>query len=164
MTSPDLPTAEQREASEGEASQAPAEPPEPPVRRALRQLEETITRLTEPKERRVRGGLRTIAALAATVGIFAILVSLLGSNPGTAVDAIYTGSVGSFFNLGQTIMIASLLVCTGLAAAIPFRAHLWNVGGEGQMWFGAFCTMGAAFGLSHSTPRPLFILVCLLTA
>jgi simple sugar transport system permease protein len=159
MPSPDLPTAEERE-----ESSKPAHPAEATVGRALRQLEETITRLTEPKAARRRGVLRTIAALAATVGIFAILIWLLGSDPGTAFDAIYTGSVGSFFNLGQTIMIASLLVCTGIAAAIPFRAHLWNVGGEGQMWFGAFCTMGAAFGLPGSTPRPLFIIVCLLTA
>jgi general nucleoside transport system permease protein len=157
MASPDLPTAEQ-----DETQPVPAEPTGPPVARALRQLDTTLARLVAPKALRGRGALRTIGAIAATVGLFALLIAILGASPGTAFDAMYTGSVGNFFNLGQTIMIASLLVCTGLGAAIPFRAHLWNVGGEGQMWFGAFCTMGAAFGLPASTPRALFIIVCVL--
>ncbi len=168
MTSPDLPTAEQREATstdeQREAGQAGPGAAGPPVARALRQLEETITRLTELKEGRGRSVLRTIAALAATVVIFAVLIWILGSDPGTAFQALYTGSVGSFFNLGQTIMIASLLVCTGIGAAIPFRAHLWNVGGEGQLWFGAFCTLGVAFTLPGSTPRPLFVALCVLAS
>jgi simple sugar transport system permease protein len=159
MSSSDLQTSEQPD-----TTQVPAAHAEATLARALRQLDQTITRLTAPEMLRRWGLLRTIVALAATVGIFALLVSVLGSSPSTAFSAMYTGSVGNFFNLGQTIMIASLLVCTGIAAAIPFRAHLWNVGGEGQMWFGAFCTMGAAFGLPASTPRALFIAVCLLTA
>lgn len=157
MASPDLPTAEQ-----DEPESVPADPAGPPVARARQQLDTTIARLTAPKALRTRSLLRTIGAMAATVGLFALMIWILGANPGTAFHAMYTGSLGSFFNLGQTIMIASLLACTGLGAAIPFRAHLWNVGGEGQMWFGAFCTMGAAFGLPGSTPRPLFIIVCVL--
>lgn len=157
MVPPDLPAAEERE-----VAAPPAPPSGPPVERALKQLDETMRRLAFPTSgRRV---LRTLAALVATVGLFALLIAALGASPTTAFDALYTGSVGSFFNLGQTIMIASLLVCTGLAAAIPFRAHLWNVGGEGQMWFGAFCTMGVAFSLPASTSRPLFILVCVLAS
>lgn len=164
MAGPEIPSTESAKAASapgGPGSGAPV-PPGPPLGRALKQLDETMRRLATPKALRGRGVGRTIGALAVTVALFALLIVALGSSPGTAFDAMYTGSVGNFFNLGQTIMIASLLVCTGLGAAIPFRAHLWNVGGEGQMWFGAFTTMAVAFALPASTPRPLFILACVI--
>jgi simple sugar transport system permease protein len=59
-------------------------------------------------------------------------------------------------------MIASLVCCTGLAAAIPFRAHLWNVGAEGQMWFGAFSTLAIAFALPEHTTPVLFATACVI--
>jgi simple sugar transport system permease protein len=88
--------------------------------------------------------LRLLLALAATLAIFSALIAALGVNPLDAFDAIWEGAAGNKFNLGQTLMIASLLVCTGLAAAIPFQAHLWNVGGEGQLWFGAVASVALA--------------------
>jgi ABC-type uncharacterized transport system permease subunit len=88
--------------------------------------------------------LRLVVALAATVAIFSALIAALGVNPLDAFDAFWEGAAGNKFNLGQTLMIASLLTCTGLAAAIPFQAHLWNVGGEGQLWFGAFASVALA--------------------
>ncbi len=126
-------------------------------------LNDTIRRLSLPSAGR-RGWLRTLGAVVATLIIFALLITILGANPVDAFDAIINGSVGSAFNFGQTIMIASLLCCTGLAAAIPFRAHLWNVGGEGQMWFGAFCTLAAAFALPTSMPHWLLTALCVLAA
>jgi simple sugar transport system permease protein len=88
--------------------------------------------------------LRLLASLAATIAIFSALIVALGEDPIDAFDAFWSGAAGNKFNLGQTVMIASLLACTGLAAAIPFQAHLWNVGGEGQLWFGAFASVSLA--------------------
>lgn len=96
---------------------------------------------------RLRTVMRTLLALAGTVAVVALLLALLGASPVDALKALYTGAVGNRFNLGQTVMIASLLALTGLAAAIPFSAHLWNVGGEGQLYFGAFTAAAAAFTL-----------------
>lgn len=127
-------------------------------------LNDSLHRLTAPGGMRRRGVLRTLAALVATLLIFSALIELLGSSPSSAFDAMINGSLGSTFNLGQTIMIASLLCCTGLAAAIPFRAHLWNVGGEGQMWFGAFCTLALAFALPDTMPHWLFVTLCVLAS
>ena len=90
--------------------------------------------------------LRLLASLAATIAIFSALIVALGENPVDAFDAFWSGSFGNKFNFGQTLMIASLLACTGLAAAIPFQAHLWNVGGEGQLWFGAFASSSNVAG------------------
>lgn len=93
---------------------------------------------------------RLALALAATLAIFAGIIAALGTGPLDAFEALYRGSVGNKFNFGQTAMIASLLACTGLAAAIPFQAHLWNVGGEGQLWFGAFTAVAVALTLPTS--------------
>jgi ABC-type uncharacterized transport system permease subunit len=95
----------------------------------------------------VRAVLRTLIALAATLLIFSALIAALGVNPLDAFDAFYSGAFGNKFNFGQTVMIASVLACTGLAAAIPFQAHLWNVGGEGQLWAGAVAAVSLALVL-----------------
>jgi simple sugar transport system permease protein len=105
---------------------------------------------------------RTLGAIVATAVIFALLITALGASPGSAFNAMINGAFGGKFNFGQTIMIASLVCCTGLAAAIPFRAHLWNVGAEGQMWFGAFSTLAIAFALPEHTTPVLFATACVI--
>jgi ABC-type uncharacterized transport system permease subunit len=105
---------------------------------------------------------RTLGAIAATAVIFAILITALGASPSAAFNAMIKGAFGGKFNFGQTIMISSLVCCTGLAAAIPFRAHLWNVGAEGQMWFGAFSTLAIAFALPETTTPVLYATACVI--
>ena len=115
-------------------------------------LRDRLPRLPPGRPAVVPGGwpralLRTLLALAATIVLFSGLIAALGVDPLDAFDAFYEGAVGNRFNFGQTAMIASLLACTGLAAAIPFAARLWNVGGEGQLWFGAFVSVAVALTL-----------------
>jgi simple sugar transport system permease protein len=121
-------------------------------------------KLALPAALRGAGLRRTLGAVAATLIIFSLLIAALGASPTAAFDAMITGALGSTFNLGQTMMIAALLICTGIAAAIPFRAHLWNVGAEGQMWFGAFCTLAVAFALPDSTTPWLFATLCVIAS
>lgn len=122
------------------------------------------TRRGAPPGGALRAALRTVVALGATVGIFAVLIVLLGASPGAALKALWNGSLGNTFNFGQTVMIASLLALTGLAAALPFSAHLWNVGGEGQLWFGAFVAVGVAIEMPGRLPQwalvPLTVAAC----
>jgi simple sugar transport system permease protein len=80
---------------------------------------------------------RTVLALAGTLLVMAAIVAGLGASPLATGKAILTGALGNRFNLAQTAIVSSVLVLTGLAAAIPFSARLWNVGGEGQMTIGA---------------------------
>ena len=61
----------------------------------------------------------------------------MGANPLEVAEAIVVGALGNPFNIGQTVIITGILILTALAAAIPFSARLWNVGGEGQMTVGA---------------------------
>ena len=81
--------------------------------------------------------IRTLLSLAGTLAAMSLLVWLLGANPAEVVEAIVLGALGNPFNIGQTVVITGILIMTALAAAIPFTARLWNVGGEGQMTVGA---------------------------
>ncbi len=66
-----------------------------------------------------------------------LLVWALGARPLEVLQTIVEGALGNPFNIGQTVIITGILIMTALAAAIPFSARLWNVGGEGQMTVGA---------------------------
>ena len=123
-----------------------------------------LARLTLPRSFSFRGAARLLGAFVVTNVLFAILVELLGSSYSKAFQAMWDGAFGSQFNFGQTLMIASLLVTTGLAAAIPFRAQLWNVGGEGQMWFGAFATIGIALNLPGGMPTGVSVAILVVAA
>jgi ABC-type uncharacterized transport system permease subunit len=114
-------------------------------------------RRTAPSGGALRVALRTAVALAASIGIFAALIALLGSNPWDSAQALWNGSLGNRFNFGQTVMNTSLLSLTGLAAAIPFSAHLWNIGGEGQLWAGAFVAVGVAIEMPGHLPSWLVV-------
>ena len=52
--------------------------------------------------------------------------------------AIFDGAVGSWSALESSLVFAEPIAFTGLAAAVAFRARVWNIGGEGQMVMGAF--------------------------
>jgi simple sugar transport system permease protein len=117
---------------------------------------------SSPLRRRLSDGGRTLLALAGTVAVFAAIIAILGANPWAALQALYDGSIGNKFNLGQTIMITALLSLTGLAAAIPFSARLFNVGGEGQLYAGAIVAAGVALELPATTPHHLFVPIVVL--
>lgn len=100
-------------------------------------------------------------AVLASLAVLVVVVAALGANPARAATSLLRGALGSRFGLGETLTIASVLMLTGLAAAIPFRAGLWNIGGEGQMYAGAVATTAVAFGLPAGVPHAVHVLACL---
>jgi simple sugar transport system permease protein len=100
---------------------------------------------------------RIIAALAATLVVFSIVVIIMGADPFRVAEVVIESSTGDPFVLGQTIMIAGILTLTGLAAAIPFRAGLWNVGAEGQLYAGAIAATAVALTVSPEMPSTLAV-------
>ncbi len=77
--------------------------------------------------------LATLAALA----IGAIMLLLLGANPGEAYSAMIEGAFGSTNALAETLVKATPLLLVGLGICIAFRGNVINIGGEGQMIIGA---------------------------
>lgn len=108
--------------------------------------------------------IRTLLALLGTFVAMAVLVRVLGANPVDVAKAIYTGSVGNPFNISQTIITTGILIATSLAAAIPFSARLWNVGGEGQMTIGAIAAAVSGLVLPESWPSWLLIPVVIVAS
>ena len=82
----------------------------------------------------------TVIALAITAVIIGGLVALVGVSPQSAFSALYEGAFGNRESALETLVQATPLILTGLAAAVAFRAGVWNIGGEGQFFAGA---MGA---------------------
>lgn len=83
------------------------------------------------------------AALAIGVGWLIMWAS--GNDPGVAFAALFKGSFGSPKAIGDTILKSIPLIITGLAVGYGFRAGLFNIGAEGQLFMGGLAA--ATFGL-----------------
>ena len=87
--------------------------------------------------------------LALVVG--GVIVLLAGQNPFAVYGAMLDGAFGSGSGLAETLVKTTPLLLTGLGVAVAFRMRLWNIGGEGQLYFGAiFATWVALFGLPNA--------------
>lgn len=89
--------------------------------------------------------LRTIVppmiAIGSTVVIASLLAMVAGANPFSVLGLILKGAFGSKFALLETLNRATPLIFTGLSVAVAFRAKLWNIGAEAQLYAGAVVTV-----------------------
>jgi general nucleoside transport system permease protein len=60
-------------------------------------------------------------------------VTALREAVGGAYGSLLRGALGGLRPLSETLVSATPLILTGLAVALPFRAGLFNIGGEGQV-------------------------------
>ncbi|WP_421423653.1 ABC transporter permease [Agrobacterium rosae] len=78
-----------------------------------------------------------VIAIIVALGIAGILIALAGAPVLEAYWRILKGAFGSRLSATETLTRATPLILTGLAAAVAFRAKLWNIGAEGQLYIGA---------------------------
>ena len=83
----------------------------------------------------------TALAIAGAVIFSSILVMLAGANPFNVFGLVMKGAAGTQFALLETLTRATPLIFTGLAVAVAFRARLWNIGAEAQLYIGAVMTV-----------------------
>ena len=83
----------------------------------------------------------TALAIAGAVIFSSILVMLAGANPFNVFGLVIKGAAGTQFALLETLTRATPLIFTGLAVAVAFRARLWNIGAEAQLYIGAVMTV-----------------------
>ncbi len=115
-----------------------------------------------------------LALLLAPVGavLFTLLVSALlvwwaGADVAQTYGLLLRGGFGSVFALSETFTRAIPLMLTGLAAAVAFRARLFNIGAEGQLYVGALAAVavgGLHGGTGFDLPAPLLFGLMLLAA
>jgi general nucleoside transport system permease protein len=83
-----------------------------------------------------------------------LVMLLTGHPPLKSLHRILDAAFIANGALSETVISATPLVFTGLAAAVAFRMNLFNIGGEGQLYAGAIT--GATVGLlMASSPSPL---------
>ena len=81
------------------------------------------------------------AAVVVTLLLTSVLVAWAGAPVGKAYALLLQGGFGSRFALTETLTRATPLILTGLAAAVAFRARLFNIGAEGQLYAGALAAV-----------------------
>jgi ABC-type uncharacterized transport system permease subunit len=101
-----------------------------------------------------------LASIVLAMIVAGIVLAATGHNPLTTYRHIVQASITQPGAFSQTLVSMTPLMFTGLAAAVAFRMRLWNIGGEGQLYWGAIGASGAAL-LFHGLPGPLLILVML---
>ena len=114
------------------------------------------TSVAVPEDRRawwapLSGLPRLLAAFAGAFALFAIVIWSKGANPFTAYKDMFTSSFGSTRSIGEVFLKATPIILAGLAVAVPARAGLINVGGEGQLLVGGLGAMGSSFGIVSVT-------------
>jgi len=82
-----------------------------------------------------------LAAIAFTLAVSSLLVAWAGAPVGEAYALLLQGGFGSRFAWTETLTRATPLIFTGLAAALAFRARLFNIGAEGQLYAGALAAV-----------------------
>jgi len=105
--------------------------------------------------------LAPLGALGVSLIIGAALVMWSGASALGTFGLVLKGAAGSQFALLETLTRSTPLIFTGLAAAVAFRAKLWNIGGEGQLYIGAVLTVVLGTGLLP-LPAPLLVPILLL--
>ncbi|MBF2713793.1 ABC transporter permease [Agrobacterium vitis] len=85
-----------------------------------------------------------IMAIAAALAISGILIAIAGVPVLEAYWRILIGAFGSRLSTTETLTRATPLILTGLSAAVAFRARLWNIGAEGQLYLGAITVAAAS--------------------
>ncbi|HKL06691.1 MAG TPA: ABC transporter permease [Roseovarius sp.] len=86
-------------------------------------------------------------AIGSTVVVASLLAMAAGANPFSVLGLILKGAFGSKFALLETLNRATPLIFTGLSVAVAFRARLWNIGAEAQLYAGALITVVLGTGM-----------------
>ncbi|MGM0415032.1 MAG: ABC transporter permease [Bacillota bacterium] len=87
----------------------------------------------------------SLIAIIIALILGAIFIVVFGYDVKVAFYHLYNGSFGSLYSFSQTLIQTTPLIFAGLAVAIGFKSGLFNIGVEGQLYFGALAS--AVIGL-----------------
>ncbi len=99
-------------------------------------------------------------ALAFLVG--AGIMWIVGYDPIQCYGALFQGALGKPRALGNTLAKTATLCLTGLAMSVAAKAGIFNVGGEGQLYFGGLAA--AVVGARLSGAPAWVVIPCALIA
>ena len=99
-----------------------------------------------------------VLAIITAVILGGIIIALAGGNPIAGYLGLVEGAFGSASALSETAVWATPYIFAGLAVAVGFKGGLFNIGGEGQLAFGAVVSALIGYGLPewlHMQVSPL---------
>lgn len=97
-----------------------------------------------------------LGAIAFSTAVFSSLLVVSGKSPVGTLRAIAEGAFGTRLGFMETLTRATPLLLCGLAVAVPAKAGLLNIGGEGQLHAGAVAATAVALG-SRGMPAAVVI-------
>src|SRR5271154_211007 len=103
---------------------------------------------------------RAIVIAAIALAAFALVLVIDGKDPVRAYRDTLLYVFGNAYGFSELLVRMTPLPMTSLAVALPSRVGLINVGGEGQLYMGAWLATAGALALSD---QPAFILLPVVT-
>lgn len=103
----------------------------------------------------------SVPILAAGVALLLSSIFLLisGKNLWHAYQLLFLGAFGGVFAFTETLVRATPLILTGLAATVAFRTKFWNIGAEGQFYLGGLVAVIVGSGAIQAPTLVLLPLV-----
>lgn len=77
-----------------------------------------------------------------------VIITFTSKDPLLAIKWFYLGPVSNTYFLGNMLSGSIPLILTGLGAVMAFSAGIFNLGLEGQLYFGTLCATFVAFHLT----------------
>jgi simple sugar transport system permease protein len=92
------------------------------------------------------------AAVLIALAFGGVFLRLNGFDPFLSYAEMGRASFATLYGIEDSLVSATPLVLTGLAAAVAFRFNLYNVGAEGQLIVGGICAAAAALAIGDGLP------------
>ena len=112
---------------------------------------------TNDMPRWATGFVLPVLNLLSALLVAALVIHLLGEDPLESLQILINSAVVNPEGLSYTLFYASTFVFTGLAVSIAMQAGLFNIGAEGQMYFGGLGLTLAMLAFDASLPWYLLI-------
>ena len=105
----------------------------------------------------------TLCALGLSLLVGMLLSLAVGESPLLFLRTLLVDTLGNVDSIGYVLFNATPLIFTGLGVAIGFRAGLFNIGCEGQLYMGALATAWTALTFTW-LPTFLLLPLCIASA
>jgi simple sugar transport system permease protein len=92
-----------------------------------------------------------LLSLLAALLVASILLIAMNANPISAIGSMLQGAFGTENATAETLVKAIPILFVGIGICVAFRGGVINIGGEGQMIFGAVAGTSAALALSQAS-------------
>ncbi|MEA2330536.1 MAG: ral nucleoside transport system permease protein [Thermoleophilaceae bacterium] len=117
-------------------------------------------------EPRVRAplALQALVSAGSVLGALLVAAALLaasGNAPLSVYESMVDSSFGTPLAFSQTLIQATPLILTSLAAAVAYRMRIWTIGADGQFLIGAVAASGIALKLGADAPALVVIVASL---